>query len=569
LHLNDANPFLLLSMVLLVGIGGGALAKLFKLPSVTGQIVVGVAIGPAVLGFVTQQGAQRLEPVIDFALGLMAVDVGSHLSLRRLRPAMRRLGLLVLFEATLTPLLVFTGAYFLSGTSWYMAALLAAIAISTAPATILAIVKENRAKGVFVQTLVAAVALNNLFCIVLFELAHAMATTAASGHAQGFVPLVSAPLLQLGKSGLVASLVGGALIAATRNVVRQDRLTAVSMLAITAAIGIAEYFHVSVLLSCLFLGVILENVTPDKDEVGPGVFANFEYAIYAVFFTVAGMELQFKYLSVAGLIAAAVFVGRALGKVGAGTLAMTLAGATTRIRRYLGTALLPQAGLAVGLMLLVTDNPVFSSTAALRAERDTFLAVVLGVVLCNELVGPILTRFAVLRSGDFGKDRARVLDFLREEHILCGLKADSLEDAIGQLAPHLTHTHHVSLDASDLVEAALEREKEASTCLGNGLALPHLVIDDGEEITGVMGIFPDGIEADTPDDQPVRCVVLFVTPASEHNHHLAVLAAFARVIGQDRNISQLLYSSRSAAHAHEVLHAHEQSEWFNEYLEDL
>ncbi len=114
----------------------------------------------------------------------------------------------------------------------------------------------------------------------------------------------------------------------------------------------------------------------------------------------------------------------------------------------------------------------------------------------------------------------------------------------------------------------MEREGEASTCLGNGLALPHLSIPEGDEISGVMGIFADGFEADAPDNQRVRCVVLFVTPASERDHHLAVLAAFARLFGQDRSIPQLLYASRSAAHAHEVLHMHERSEWFNEYLAD-
>ncbi|MEZ4440951.1 MAG: PTS sugar transporter subunit IIA [Polyangiaceae bacterium] len=569
MNLENASSFLVLSLVLLVGIGFGGLAKRFRLPSVTGQIVAGVLIGPAVLGVVSPHNAHRLEPVIDFALGLMAVDVGSHLSLRRLRPAMRRLGLLILFEATLTPILVFGLVRLFSNVSWYMAALLAAVAISTAPATILALVKEARAKGVFVKTLVAAVALNNLVCILVFEQAHAMAATAATGHDRGFLALASAPLLQLVKSALLACLVGGALILATRNVVRQDRLTAASMLAITTAIGVAEYFHVSVLLSCLFIGVMLENVTPDKDEVGPGVFANFEYAIYAVFFTVAGTELQFRYLAVAGMITLMVFAGRASGKVAAGTIAMTLAQATRPIQRYLGVALLPQAGLAVGLMLLVTDNPVFAATPALRAERDTFLAVVLGVVLLNELVGPILTRVAVERSGEVGRDRARVLDFLREEHILCDQKAGTLEEAIELLVGHLTATHRVPLDAESLYEQVMEREAEASTCLGNGLALPHLVIEDGREITGVMGIFPEGIEAATPDDQLVHCVVLFVTPASEHNHHLAVLAAFARVIGQDRNISQLLYKSHSPAHAHDVLHAHEQSEWFNSYLEEL
>ena len=86
-HVHDANAFLILANVLLAGMGAGHGALALKLPSVTGQSLAGILIGPAVLGVVDHESANRLQPVIDFALALMAVDAGSHLSLRRLRPA--------------------------------------------------------------------------------------------------------------------------------------------------------------------------------------------------------------------------------------------------------------------------------------------------------------------------------------------------------------------------------------------------------------------------------------------------------------------------------------------------
>jgi mannitol/fructose-specific phosphotransferase system IIA component (Ntr-type)/Kef-type K+ transport system membrane component KefB len=566
--LADASPLLILSVVLVAGVGFGTLARQFHLPAVTGQILIGILIGPAVFGVFRLETIHDLEPIIDFALGLMAVDVGSHLRFRRLGDAKRRLTLLLLLEATLTPLLVFGGVVLLSGTSWYMSHLLAAVAISTAPATILAIVKETGSKGVFVKTLLAAVALNNLACILSFELAHTVARVTVIGGSEGLGSIFMAPLEELLLSLLLGCGVGLLLVAATRRVVRPDRLTAASIIAILLTIGIAQHFDISVLLSCLFLGVFLANATPDKEEIGHAVFENFEYAIYAIFFTVAGMELQFRYLLPAGAVAVTMFVGRFVGKVGSAYIAMRIAGATDRIRKYLGIALIPQAGLAVGLMLLVTEDPVFAANEAVQAERDTFLAVVLTVVLFNELIGPILTRTALLRSGDFGKDRARLIDFLHEEHIVCGLQAETKDEAIEQLVDHLIKTQELPADRDTILEAILRRERIASTCLGDGLAMPHAELEDGEAIVGVMGISSRGLDFDAPDRHPVHCMVLLATPSSQRARYLEVLAAFARAIGHTRNIREQLYHADSPAHAYELLHADEESEDFNYFFED-
>ena len=247
---------------------------------------------------------------------------------------------------------------------------------------------------------------------------------------------------------------------------------------------------------------------------------------------------------------------------------MRAAGATERIRKFLGIALVPQAGLAVGLMLLVTEDPAFAADASIAAERDTFLAVVLTVVLFNEMIGPILTRVAIVRSGDFGKDRARLIDFLHEEHIVCGLQAERKEEAIEQLVDHLIRTHKLGVDREAFLDAVIRREREASTCLGDGLAMPHAGLEEGDAIVGVMGISGRGLDFDAPDGHPVHCMVLLATPASQRAHHLEVLAAFARAIGHTRNIRDQLYHAESSAHAYELLHADEESEDFNYFLED-
>ncbi len=560
--LADANVLLILAIILVVGTALGSLVTLVRFPSVTGKILAGVLMGGAVFGVITEESLHSLKPIIDFALGLMAVTVGSHLNFRRLRVASRRLLMLLILEAVLTPLFVYGGLMLLTDASWITALLLATVAISTAPATVLTIVKETGSKGAFVTTLIAAVALNNLACIILVDLSRTLAQTSILPSETSLAASLLHPLGNIALSLLLGLIVGVVLIASTHRIVRSDRLSMLSLIAILLTTGLADFLQLSVLLACLCLGVTLTNLTPDKDEIGHKVFASFEAAIFTVFFTVAGMELNFQSLAVGGLMAAVTFTGRLLGKVAAGYLGMTLAGATTRHRRWIGLSLIPQAGLAVGLMLLITEDPTFEPI------HEVFLAVVLATVLLNELVGPIFTRTGLVRSGDFGRDRARVLDFLSEHNITTNLAGPDKEAAIRQLVDLTVRVHSLSIDTDSLFEAVMETESASSTCVGEGLALPHARLDVGDRIVGAMGISRPGLDLEAPDDRPVHCMVLLITPTSMPERHLEVLQALASSIGHDRSIQQQLYHIDSPGHADELLHLDQQFEDWNYYLDN-
>jgi len=558
----DAFPLLTLAVILVAGVLSGQLARRVKLPAVTGQILAGVVIGPSILDLASIEAIHSLHPITNFALGLIAVAVGNHLNLKRLRNARRRLFWLLVLESTLTPLLVFGAVYLAADVSWSFAFLLAAMAVATAPATIVAIVKEARARGVFVKTLMAAVALNNIACIAIFEMAHTAAHVSLGAKAAPRLQdILMAPLVELAASAAIGFGLGGVLVLATRKLVRSDQLATASMAAILLTAGLADFLDFSSLLACLFLGMALANFTPDKDEIGHNVFVNFENAIFAIFFTVAGMELDFDYLKASALLVLIVVVARIAGKLLAGRLAMRLGGAPRKVRSNLGFALVPQAGVAVGLVLLVQEDPNF------REISQLFLAVGLTSVTLNEIIGPIMTRIALVRSGDVGKDRARLIDFLHEEHILVNLSASTYEEAIERLVDHLASTTHVGLDRKRFLQSVMTREQEISTCVGHGLAIPHGVLEQGTEIMGVMGISRDGLAFETPDGDSIHCVLLLATPPNRRERHLEVIAAMARAIGSDLNVQRQLYSAKSAAHAYEILHA-EDAEDFNYFLEE-
>ena len=172
--LQQAGPLLILALVILSGVALGEFARLMRVPAITGQIFAGMLLGTSGLNLFADDSLEGLQPLTQFALSLIAVTVGAHLNIRRLRNAGKRLFFLLLTESIITPSIVFTVLWWVAGVSVSEAILYAAVAIATAPATIIALVKETRSKGVFVKTLIAAVALNNMACIFLFEIARAV-----------------------------------------------------------------------------------------------------------------------------------------------------------------------------------------------------------------------------------------------------------------------------------------------------------------------------------------------------------------------------------------------------------
>ncbi|MDE0887205.1 MAG: cation:proton antiporter [Myxococcota bacterium] len=557
----QAGPLLTLALIILAGVSLGGLARRLGLPGVTGQILGGVLLGRAGLDLFDDSALQSLEPLTHLALGLIAVTVGAHLNLQRLRNAGRRLVYLLLAESLITPLVVFAALFALPGSSPQLALLLAAIAIATAPATIVAIVKETRSKGVFVKTLVAAVALNNMACIVLFEIARSAGATLWSPELPGLGGAAAGALAEL----LIAAGIGAgvALIMDqfARLALRPERVTTGAVVALVFTTGLATSLGVSPLLACLVLGIVQTNITQARSHLVDSVFSDFEPTILAIFFTLAGMHLDIVHLQQAGFMAAAYFLARAAGKWTAANIAMRLAGATERVRRNLGPALIPQAGVAVGLVIVIQNDAVYAPLAGLLS------AIVLSVVAVNEIFGPIFTRIALKRAGEVGKDRLRLIDFLQEENIVTNFRAEDKGQAIVALVDLLIRSHSLhAVDRDALLESVLAREAQASTCLGGGLSVPHGILPSGFPMAGVMALSEQGLDFDTPDGRPIHCMVLLGTSPEERDRHLQVLATLARTVGLGPDFQNQLFNANSAAHASELLHG-EEFEDFNYFLE--
>jgi len=194
--------------------------------------------------------------------------------------------------------------------------------------------------------------------------------------------------------------------------------------------------------------------------------------------------------------------------------------------------------------------------------------IALAALAINQLIGPSAARIALSRAGEAGKDLPRLLDFLDEHHISVRVSGNTREEVIRSLTAQLYSTKDKpSISQEEFVQKVLERERVTTTCLSEGLMVPHAILEQGHEITGILGISSKGLNLGAPDGQLIHAVLLLATPETDRKRHLEVLAAFATAITRDVNLREQLYHARSAAHAYDVLHADE-AEDINYFIED-
>jgi len=571
--LNDLrfdDPLLNFATVLIAGIIGGEIFALIKLPKVTGWIATGILLRQLYLpGMDTQSEPKCLDkflPYMHFVLGFIAFTVGATLYFASLRNAGKRVGLLLIGEAVITPLVVGSLMYLVgpllpggAGMTRNPAILLAAIAIAGAPGTTVLVIQEARARGILTRTLLAAIGLIDMVAVAAFVF-----ISTFLGDQLGWQHAMQSVAIQFGVTFLIGMACASLALFLTRTIVSPAFLGPTMVAVVLGSWGFAAGFGTSGgILACTFAGIAVTNMRHDLVRSCEAYLQSIGGVLFALFFTLAGMRLDFGLVPQAIALVLLYFFARLIGKSLSAFTAMSLAGMTQNVRNYLGIALLPHGGVAVGLILLVaSEGSGFSEEV-----KSLVNTVGLAALAINQLLGPSATRFSLQRAGEDHKDRPRLLDFLQEHRIAVGLTGNDKEATIRALANQLYATSTIQLPQDEFVEQVLSRDREDTTCLGRGLMIPHAILDDGSEIRGVLGISSDGLDFNAPDGRLVHAVLLLATPELDRNRHLQVIAAFATAITRDTNLAEQLYHSRSAAHAYDVLHADDQAE-LNYFLEE-
>ena len=397
-------PVLLIAgLVSFLSLYAGKLANLVRLPSLIGFMIVGVLLGPSLVGLLGEQTQADMSFITDIALGFVALSIGLELHFSELKRQGRGIILVILTESFGAFLLVTLLVYLISG-DLAMALIFGAIAPASAPAGTVAIIQEYRARGPLTKALYAVVGFDDGLGIIIFGFAFAIAKSLVAARGGLAEVSISAtlvePLKEVGLSLLVGVIMAAlfALLSRTTRSGRERFILAFATVLLTT--GICEHLHLSEILTNMILGMAFTNTQPaavsrEIDENLRGIMP----LLFLFFFTLAGANLHVAALPSLGLLGLIYILGRSAGLVSGAWLGATLGGMGDTIRKYLGLGILSQAGVAIGLSLVVKrEFAGFGGDGELIGTA--VITTITATCIFFELIGPVLTKIGLTRAGE-------------------------------------------------------------------------------------------------------------------------------------------------------------------------
>jgi len=398
----NLNVVLLFGLIVLGGAFGARLFQRLHIPQVVGCIVVGILLGE-VLGVITPHTIEKLEPFTMFALGIIGFMIGAELRGEVFRKYGRQFFIILFSQGMGAFLLATIGgavvAWFITGSvpeSIAVGLVLGAIASATAPAATVNVLWEYKTKGALTTTVLAIVALDDALALLLYRGA-ATGAKALIGTGQGSV--LGTTLILLGEiAGAIAlGVLAGVLLYFLLKIVKaDDKVLDFALASLLLVVGISIIPGIDPILPAMTLGITVANLMPRQSKATFELVEKFAPPIYISFFVLAGAHMEFGKITSWMVVMILVYVlCRAAGKIAGAWFGGKWSQAPAVVRKYLGICLLPQAGVAIGLAILASQQfgPELGHTIIIVVMTGTFLM---------EILGPMLVKVGVKRAGEVG-----------------------------------------------------------------------------------------------------------------------------------------------------------------------
>ena len=413
------------ALSLLIGLLMTRVFKLMKLhlPDVTAFLIAGLIVGPHCLGqlgiegigFTTPEEVEGLSVITNTALGFIAFSIGNEFLLSQLKAIGKQAVIVGIFQALAATLFVdlaLIGLHFIMPNKISIEAtiVLGAIAAATAPAATLMVVRQYKAKGKLTDILLPVVALDDAVGLAVFAISFGIADSLVTGQTD-VLGIVVEPLIEIVASLALGAVMGWVLTMLERTFFsNSNRLSlTIAFVVLTVALSMVS-FHIgqvkisfSTLLVCMMLGTVFCNICPLSHDLMERA-DKWTAPLFALFFVLSGAELELDVMKDAAVILVGVvyILMRSLGKYVGSYISCSATKCDPLVKKYLGITLLPQAGVALGMCV----------TAAKLGSADGVLIknIILFSVLIYELFGPLLTKWALTKSGDIQPSAVNVQD---------------------------------------------------------------------------------------------------------------------------------------------------------------
>ena len=390
---DTAKTLITLGILLLLGLATDAIGKRTRLPRVTLLLIFGFVVGPAGFNFLSPSEEKWFSLVTDMALIMIGFLLGEKFTLSFLRQHGKLVLWISVAEVIVTALAVLIGLL-LIGLPMDMALLLAGIATATDPAAITDVVHETHADGMFTRAMLGIVAVDDAWGLIVFSCMLTIAQT-FSGQGGTIGPLLTGAW-ELGGALLVGIVLGIPMAYVTGRIKPGEPSLVEALGVIFLCGGIAIWLKVSFLLASMVLGCVVANLA--RHHIRPfHAIEGIEWPFMILFFVLAGASLQFEMLFRIGFIGSVYIIFRIIGRLIGGWTGGAISNAKPLMRRWMGIALMPQAGVALGMALVVIErHPDLG---------EIILPVVIASTVLFELIGPVLTRTGLIHVGEVPSDR--------------------------------------------------------------------------------------------------------------------------------------------------------------------
>lgn len=441
------------AVMLIAGYVMSRLTKKLKLPNVTGYIIAGILIGPYCINVIPTKVVEGMSFLADIALAFIAFSTGEFFKMSTLKKNGGKNIVITVFEALLASIVVFLVMYFALGLSLPFSIVLGALAAATAPASTMMTIRQTNSKGDFVDTLLQVVALDDVVGLVAFSVAIAVATASLAGTVTAGNVLL--PIVY----NIVAFVVGGLLGFLLKLLISKrstDNRLIIAVATIFGFCGICSFMDVSPLLGCMAMGTVYMNTSGDDK-----LFKQLNYfspPILLLFFVRSGVNFKLDALVTSGgsvggvsllVIGVVYFFVRILGKYGGSFLGCLVTKKDKKVRNYLGLALIPQAGVAIGLATLASRTIGGVTGSALET-------IILASSVLYELIGPACAKLALYLSKSYSNDINTVVPDEKVEDVAGKSDVEVLIDKINHIRQALPPPEPVQEDEKAFDDAAEE-----------------------------------------------------------------------------------------------------------------